>query len=68
MSLLPREARLVLVLYGLIHTKPSDGGGGAAASANGSERVAAAAPTAIGEEPTKQELGWTAIQLFDYEG
>uniref|UniRef100_A0A1S4H5J3 Phosphatidylinositol-4-phosphate 3-kinase n=1 Tax=Anopheles gambiae TaxID=7165 RepID=A0A1S4H5J3_ANOGA len=72
---LPREARLVVVLYGCVR-EPVDGGGtsdgGGASGGSGGGASGGAAPGVNdpgGSEGrmTKVELGWSSLQFFDFE-
>ncbi|XP_053679489.1 phosphatidylinositol 4-phosphate 3-kinase C2 domain-containing subunit beta [Anopheles nili] len=65
---MPREARLVLVLYGCTR-EPVDGGG----SDGGTGTANAPPPTGVGDSGgsegrmMKVELGWSSLQFFDFE-
>lgn len=54
---LPREARLIFVLYGCVKeaNQEQGGGGDQGNSQNPQEKI------------TKVELGWTAVQFFDFD-
>ncbi|XP_052862367.1 phosphatidylinositol 4-phosphate 3-kinase C2 domain-containing subunit alpha [Anopheles cruzii] len=68
---LPREARLVLVLYGCIR-EPVDGSGSGDGTVSGTEdggsqQVLGNAADPGGGRVTKVELGWCSLQFFDFE-
>jgi phosphatidylinositol-4-phosphate 3-kinase len=57
-SILPREARIVFVLYGCMKQNPDGSTTSAESSMNNN---------ASQQEVTKVELGWSAVQFFDYD-
>lgn len=57
---LPRESRLIFVLYGCT-TEPAEG------SANNSNVANDATDTGLDRKVTKIELGWSSIQFFNFE-
>jgi phosphatidylinositol-4-phosphate 3-kinase len=59
-SMLPRESRIIFVLYGC--NKVAVEGGGANASTNDDTTNGGG-----NQELTKVELGWSSLQFFDYE-
>ncbi|XP_055692342.1 phosphatidylinositol 4-phosphate 3-kinase C2 domain-containing subunit alpha isoform X1 [Lutzomyia longipalpis] len=66
---LPRESRLIFVLYGC-SVETSDDGGNAAANASSASMEGATTSTingTNGEKIVRTELGWTSIQFFDFE-
>lgn len=73
---LPREARLIFVLYGCT-SEPAEGGDLAAGSAggvagSGGGGAGASSTTTTNEagqvrKVTKVELGWSAVQFFDFD-
>lgn len=58
---LPRESRLIFVLYGCT-TEPAEN-----SSANTSNTASEAQETAQDHKVTKVELGWSSIQFFTFE-
>lgn len=60
-NILPREARIVFVLYGCMKQNPD--GSSQNADVSSSNTV-----NSNPQEVTKIELGWTAIQFFDFDG
>ncbi|XP_059622925.1 phosphatidylinositol 4-phosphate 3-kinase C2 domain-containing subunit beta [Phlebotomus argentipes] len=61
---LPRESRLIFVLYGCSVETSDDAGNATNAP---SDATANTMNGTNGERMTKTELGWTSIQFFDYE-
>lgn len=61
-SILPREARIVFVLYGCMKQNP-DG----SVHSNDNSLSNASNSYTQSHEVTKVELGWTAVQFFDFE-
>lgn len=62
---LPRESRLVLVLYGCI-AEPADGSGSNAANTS-TDNVNNSNESGQARKITKIELGWCSVQFFDFE-
>lgn len=78
---LPRESRLIFVLYGCT-TEPAEGGGNSSGAGNGGGNGAGPTTTTTtsgngnGTDQTSDnterrqintELGWAAVQLFDFQ-
>uniref|UniRef100_A0A1B0DD91 phosphatidylinositol 3-kinase n=1 Tax=Phlebotomus papatasi TaxID=29031 RepID=A0A1B0DD91_PHLPP len=64
---LPRESRLIFVLYGCSVETSDDAGNTANASNASMEATTSTVNGTNGERIVRTELGWTSIQFFDYE-
>lgn len=65
---LPREARLVFVLYGCTtETQDSGGGQGQGNNTNNNSNTSGDQPNNEERSSIKVELGWGAIQFFDFQ-
>uniref|UniRef100_A0A6B2ECM5 Putative phosphatidylinositol 3-kinase vps34 involved in signal transduction n=1 Tax=Phlebotomus kandelakii TaxID=1109342 RepID=A0A6B2ECM5_9DIPT len=64
---LPRESRLIFVLYGCSVETSDDTGNAGNTSNTNMEGPTSTVNGTNGEKVMKTELGWTSIQFFDYE-